>query len=150
MDMSSPLNQFKALLLARGTYESDRRRAQEHRSETWVPPAITKEYNEYLHSKLALGVEEHGVLEICWRLTDEFCEIAGEECVPVVFGKRGPMVIATPMLPMLPELLGRGLWLLGFCTIIDEALTINRVIPLPLWGEQTSHVADLMKKALLL
>jgi hypothetical protein len=147
MDMSSPLNQFKALLLARGTYESDRRRLQEHRSETWVPPAITREYNEYLHSKLALGAEEHGVLEMCWRLTDEFCEIAGEECVPVVFGMGGPMVIATPMLS---ELLGRGLLLLGFCTIIDETLTIARVMPLPFWGDQTSQVAELMKKALLL
>jgi hypothetical protein len=145
-DMSA-LNQFKALLLATRGYEQHRVRIQKHNSEAWVPPTITEKYHQYIQDKLAVGAEKHGLLEMCWRLTDEFCEIAGEECLPVVFGKGGPMVINTPMLS---ELLGRGLLLLGFCTIIDETLTIARIMPLPFWGDQTSQVAELMKKALLL
>ena len=59
------------------------------------------EYQAFLYEKLMPADDCHDLLELCWRLTDEYLALSGrEECYPIFLGDV-VWIAATPLMPQL-------------------------------------------------
>ena len=59
------------------------------------------EYQAFVYEKLMPADDCHDLLELCWRLTDEYLALSGrEECYPIFLGDV-VWIAATPLMPQL-------------------------------------------------